>query len=159
VPPPAADLDDFNPYAPKRAKGKVIALTLGGTLLVLIAAVGLRTLNGGNQASDAAHGAVVPVATAVAVVPTPPPAESPLTAEPVVAPEKSAPDRPEPRETASRRTNPASPAKAKTKAKTKTRVDPGTTAARGVTRAPLSDPSPAAPRPASKGVIVRDAPF
>ena len=36
--------DDFNPYAPKKGKGKVVGLVLGGALLLLVSVVGVRTL-------------------------------------------------------------------------------------------------------------------
>src|SRR6478736_3959781 len=50
---PIAIADDFNPYAPKKGKGKVIALVTGGTLLLLVSVVAIRGLDGAAHHSPA----------------------------------------------------------------------------------------------------------
>lgn len=159
-PPPSAALpDDFNPYARKQGKGKVIGLGLGGALLLLGAVALVRTSGSGNHALPTQAAGprtdVVPLATPVATTPTPTPAESkrlPPTVELSAAlPAPIA-------TTAAPRTSEAAPAKSK--AKPKAKAESASAATRPVTRVPVaaSEPSPP-PRPAGKSVIVRDAPF
>ncbi|HYP78121.1 MAG TPA: hypothetical protein VER12_19245 [Polyangiaceae bacterium] len=156
VPSPEA-LDDFNPYAPKGGKGKVIGMVLGGALLLLISVVGVRTLGGGLHQSAEPSSAtdVVRAATVGATTPTSEPVE-PAAAAPIPAPAQSAV-----REPVSTRTAqpPASERTTPTKAKAKAKAVFAPTAGRPATRAPTPEPSPAPAKPASKGVIVRDAPF
>jgi len=157
LPPPVA-LDDFNPYAPKKSNGKVIGLVLGGALLLLVSVVGVRSLSGGSHEPPAqsAHPDVVPAATVVAAAPTPAPAEATLTAR--ANPTLAAASSPESAPATRHASEPAlSPAKVKAKTKAKAKAEPAAAAARPVARAP--EPSPPATKAASKGVIVRDAPF
>jgi hypothetical protein len=143
--------DDFNPYAPKKGKGKIVGLVLGGALLLLVSVVGVRTLDTSApraQSSPVLASDVVEAATVGAAAPTLAPAEPPVTAEPSKTPAKSA--APE-HATAAAAARPA-PAVKLAKAKAKSEA-----AARPVTRAPTPEPAPT--KPASKGVIVRDAPF
>ncbi|HKO47758.1 MAG TPA: hypothetical protein VJV79_08545 [Polyangiaceae bacterium] len=156
LPPPVA-LDDFNPYAPKKGKGKVIGLGVGGALLLLASAVGFRSLSGGSHEPPALQTDVVPTATAVGAAPTPVPAEPALAARTLPSP--AAAKEPESTDLSARRASEPAPAKAKTKAKTKARAEPVAAATRPVTRSPAPEPSPTPTRSASKGVIVRDAPF
>jgi hypothetical protein len=151
---PATTEDDFNPYAPKKGKGKVIGLMLGGTVVLLGAVLVVRGLPGAGhesptQTSSAASPAadVVRAATVDAVTPTPEPAE----AAPAPLPSPTA------RESATAATRPVSERVAKPK--TKAKPEPIAPVARAATRAAAPEPSPPAPKPASKGVIVRDAPF
>ncbi|MEI9948646.1 MAG: hypothetical protein WDO74_06580 [Pseudomonadota bacterium] len=160
APLPAAAAEDFNPYAPKKAKGKVIGWGLGGALLVLVAVLGVRSLAGSDRepsAQSVPRSDVVPTATAVAAAPTPAPVEPTETAESMPTPAKPAAREPAPAAPASRRASEPAPAKAK--AKTKAKAEPGAAATRPVTRAPSAEPNPTPSKAASKGVIVRDAPF
>ena len=152
---PAIQEDDFNPYAPKKGKGKVIGLVLGGTLLLGASLFVVRGLGGSarelpTQTSSAASPAadVVRAATVVAATPTPEPTEPAPAAIPTPPARES---EPVPARTPSERVP-----KAKTKAKAEPMAAP---VARAATRAPAPEPSPPSPKPASKGVIVRDAPF
>src|SRR6478736_70327 len=159
---PIAIADDFNPYAPKKGKGKVIALVTGGTLLLLVSVVAIRGLDGAahHSPAQASPAAAVPAADVVraatvgAAIPTPEPAEP----APTTAPESPTPTRSvarEPESSVARPTSERVPAKAKTKVKSEA-IAP---APRPTTRAASPEASPPAPKPASKGVIVRDAPF
>src|SRR6478609_1675235 len=159
---PIAIADDFNPYAPKKGKGKVIALLMGGTLLLLVSVVAIRGLDGGAHQSpaQASPAAVVPAADVVraatvgAAIPTPEPVEP----APTTVPESPTPTRSaarEPESSVARPTSERLPAKAKAKAKPEA-IAP---APRPVTRVASPEASPPTPKPASKGVIVRDAPF
>jgi Meckel syndrome type 1 protein len=163
--PPA--LDDFNPYAPKKAKGKVIGLAVGGVLLAIVAVaffVRTRSEDGREPAAQAAPRTdVVQPATAVAAAPTlaqERPAEtaeaSAMPATPAASEQPTA-SQPKPAALAARRANELPVAKTKAKA------EPGTAATRPFTRAPAPvpapEPSPPPAKPTSRGVIVRDAPF
>ena len=157
-PAPAAAADDFNPYAPKKGKGKVIGAVAGAALLLVASVVIVQTLGPGNReaspaASPAAASDVVRATTVGASAPTPEPAQT----APIPSPARTTADEPTSAPVAVRSASERLPAKAK--AKTKAKADSGALAARPVTRAPAPEPSPAPTRPASKGVIVRDAPF
>jgi len=163
LPPPPSD--DFNPYAPKKGKGKVIALALSSALL-LLGAIGFRTLRGNNHESTAqavSQSDVVPKTTAVAAAPTLSPAKPAEITEPIPTPASAAAAEPEAvqaAEVAPKRVSGAlAPAKPKVKAKAKAKAESASATTRPVTRAPAPEPSPQPTRPASKGVIVRDAPF
>jgi hypothetical protein len=160
APAPAA-VDDFNPYAPKKGKGKVIGLMLGGALLLLVSVLGVRTLGGGNRELPAASSPAAALAPAVDVVraatvgaetPTSEPAEA--TPNPTLARTVANEPAPAPAPVPVRSASERVPAKSKAKTKAET-----ASAARPVTRAPTPESSPAPTKPASKGVIVRDAPF
>jgi hypothetical protein len=158
--PPLPPLEEFNPYAPKKGKGKLIGLGLAGALLLLGAAWGVRGLDRGSQdprVESAARPDVVPAATAVTAAPTLAPVEE--TAKPIATPAEPVAVAPEPSATSARRVNEPVPAPVPAKAKVKAKTESASAAARPVTRAPASEPSPPATKPASKGVIVRDAPF
>jgi hypothetical protein len=152
---PAALEDDFNPYAPKKSKGKVVGVLLGGTLLLLVSVLAVRGLGGAERELPAQTSAAAPpaadVVRAATLGPTTPTPESPA---PTAAPLPATTARPL-EAVAVRAVNERAP-KAKTKAKAEPIAAP---AARTTTRAASPDPSPPAPKPASKGVIVRDAPF
>lgn len=157
-PSPAAIADDFNPYE-KKGKGKVVGLVASGALLLLVSVLGVRALSGGQAESKAPAPTtdVVRAATVGASIPTPEPAEVVPTA---VAASPAPPTRTpkaesEPAATTARPVSERAPAKTKTKAKSESVA----AAARPVTRAPTSEPSSPVTKPASKGVIVRDAPF
>jgi len=147
--------DDFNPYAPKKGKGKVIALMLVGTLLVGGSVFVVRGFAGGarefsTQTSSAASPVadVVRAATVGAAAPTPEPDEPAPAPLPTPSVRESEP-------VAMRPVSGRTP-----KPKTKAKSEPTAPAvARAATRAASPEPSPPAPKPASKGVIVRDAPF
>jgi len=175
-PPPdaAPSADAFEPYAPKKSKGKLAVLAVAGALALAFAIALVRTRE---QPSPAAPTAVdtsnvAAIARSAASEALAPPAATPTSmptrATADAAPAASsagglAPEASARAETATAASEPAqtaqvTPAKAKGKAK-----------AAPPTRTPTSRPpntpvppeaSPAAARPAtSKGVIVRDAPF
>ena len=166
LPPLPPALDDFDPYAPKNGKGKIIGLALGGALVLLVSVLGIRALGGGTSDSGLPLPAAVPVAnvvhatTVAAVTPTSAPTESPA---PASAPASaSAPSGTAERAatTAARTASERAPTKAKTKGGIGITKEGGVVATRPPTRAPTPEPSPPpASKPASKGVIVRDAPF
>jgi len=155
--PPVAG-DDFDPYLPKKGKGKVLALSLAGVLLLLGSVVGVRSFSRDNHESSAQtvpRMDVMPAATAVAAAPTPAPTEGALTAQPPTSPAAAKESGAVP--VASRQASENAPTKPKPKAKAK--AEPVVVRTRPITRAPTPEPSPSPTRPASKGVIVRDAPF
>jgi len=157
-----AEPDDENPFGPKRSKGKVFALSLGGAGLLLAAVMGVRELDRDASKPSAQvtpHAGVVPTATAVA----PPP-----TSEPVAAtqPSKALDSTPPRLEVASVAAPAGAPAKRTGEAnvaKTKAKAEPVSGNARSTSRtSSASSPNESSPtptKPASKGVIVRDAPF
>ena len=156
LPPPVA-VDDFNPYAPKKTKGKVVGWTLAGLALLLLSVAFVRSFSSASHQSSAQSAVridVMPTAPPVAAAPTPAPAEEALTAQPTATPATA--KEPGSPAIASRRASEPSPAKAKVKGKVK--AEPAV-ATRPATRTPTSEPSPSPTRPAGKGVIVRDAPF
>jgi hypothetical protein len=159
LPPPVA-VDDFDPYVPKKGKSKVIAFGLAAGLLLLGSVVGVRSFSGANHEPSAEAVPridVMPTATAVATAPTPAPAEGALTAQPTTS--AAAAKESGTVTVAPRQASENAPAKGKPKPKAKARVEPAAVATRPVTRTPTPEPSPSPTRPASKGVIVRDAPF
>jgi hypothetical protein len=159
APLPAPPLtDDFNPYAPKKGKGK-LALGLTGALLLLLAAVGVRTLGGESRelaAPSVPRTDVVSTTTAVAAAPTPAPAEpaTVATANPTPTPLEPKASDPVPAVMTARRAHESAPTKAKTK-----KADTASAAPRPVTRTLEPSPTPAKPARPASGVIVRDAPF
>jgi hypothetical protein len=159
-PPPPAD--DFNPYAPKKGTSKVVVLGLSGSLL-LLAAIGFRTLSSNRHeppAQSVPGGDVVSTTTTVAAAPTLSPATLAEPTLPNPTPTSTAASEPEHAAPTPRRATESPPlAKPKVKAKAKAKAESTSATPRPVTRAPVPEPSPIATKPASKGVIVRDAPF
>jgi hypothetical protein len=157
LPAPTA-VDDFDPDAPKKGKGKIVGLVLGGALLLLVSVLGVRALGGGSRDSagasapspvtDVVHATTVAAATPTSAPSEPAPAAATTPSRTAAEAQGAAPAQATPRAASER-----APAKAKIKAK----AEPA--AARPLPRAPTPEPSPPAPKPASKGVIVRDAPF
>lgn len=153
---PAPAADDFNPYAPRKGKGKLIGLVLAGALLLLVSVVGVRSFSGGShEPSTAAALAndVVQTVTTGAAAPTPSPSEP---AEPAAAISTPTPAVTGPELGLAPRSKSE---RAPVKAKAKVKAEPAAPAARPASRAPAADPSPTPSKPAGKGVIVRDAPF
>ncbi len=166
--------DDFDPYPPKKGKGKLVGALLGGSAVLVVAGFGFRALSEGSSESNArAHamdylpGVATPSATAqrdeakaaepapvepttvASAAPTTAAAEPTPSATEAAAPSTSiAPRAVTPAREPTPLTKPAARPKAESVAATPTRS----------TRS--SDANSTPPKPTqSKGVIVRDAPF
>ncbi|MET0792689.1 MAG: hypothetical protein ABW061_14305 [Polyangiaceae bacterium] len=164
------DDDDFDPYA-KKGKGKLIGVLLGGVAVVIVGVVAFRALNSGSAAptTNSAPVAVHRDVQAAVTAPVEPAATvAAATSEPT-APEPTAPEptAPEPAPIASATASAVIAAREPTRVVTKpsaarpkaeaVAATPTRPAARPSSNSSGSNAAPA--KPASKGVIVRDAPF
>jgi hypothetical protein len=171
--------DDFDPYAPRKGKGKLIGAVLGGVVAIAAGLFAIRALSGGaapatgaaseplaaapakDKASDVQAAAPAPVAPIPAAAPDPSPsatAAATTPPEPAPTPIAIAPTRPP---VAARAPTPVA-AKPATAARPKAEpvaATPTRPAARPPAATVPSDTNSAPTKPASKGVIVRDAPF
>jgi hypothetical protein len=163
--------DDFNPYAPKKGKAKLIGALFAGVAAIVLGAFAVRGMSGGSPTpatvapteAPAAAAQVVPAAAAARAEAAPAeaaPAEAAPAAKPTAAATEAA-NTPiatadKPRAPAKREPAPKPAAAARPKAAPVAATPPRT-----VSRPPAapSETNSAPAKPASKGVIVRDAPF
>jgi hypothetical protein len=173
-PAPASLADELDPYPPKKGKGKLVALCLGGAILLAGIFVGLRAADRQPAREQVRAGAETPVnplpsatapAAATAAIEVPGTAKGTSEASPAPSDEAKPVDseptrRPTRAGTAPPKSEQTQPASPKGKAKVVAAAPARSPAGRAPGTPIATEPSPATTKPAAgKGVIVRDAPF